>query len=277
MAEEADEKIDFRTLEGCLAREFKIADDKRSTFASRLKNFERLGLLQETVPQQGKARTYRSSQLFSFALALEMTALGLKPEMVVRLILANEYVITEGIYRALDLGTQLADASPINRVKSQFIVFDPRSLSQLQVREGLTPTMSEFRGMLTLNESQIVRYLGALTSRRKRRMSLINLSSLLESTSYNLDSVAAGIPLNYEVWYSNHFPLNLDSVRKVESIEAPERYEYNYFLVLKDWLHDAPQEKQFDAIKELTQFSTEKVYAFFKRLDSEDANVDPQA
>jgi hypothetical protein len=72
--------LSFGQVESVLAALHKIADEKRVTFQTRLKFFQRLGFPEGVNTGKGKAAGYQAHHVLNLALALELLQLGLSGE-----------------------------------------------------------------------------------------------------------------------------------------------------------------------------------------------------
>lgn len=79
----------FGRVEAVLAEIHDIASDKRTAFQARLKNFLRLGLVDQVKAGRGKAATFEAGHVLLLELALELTQMGVGPERCVSIIRAN--------------------------------------------------------------------------------------------------------------------------------------------------------------------------------------------
>ena len=279
-----DVECDFRTMEGALARQFHIADNKRSTFASRLKNFERLGLIETQEKRPGKARMYDRSDVVLFALALEMTNLGLKPETVVKLIAMNLYTLIIAASRMIEQARgYTAPDDDGSSPAVQFLVFDPSSLSTLQ--SSLTEdyeTAVSFT-MITLNEDQLANHLPNMTFSARRSLSAINLSALFEGVTYHLASITGAYNKKKDNWkkmYNEWLPAETEEkaveFMKGDSEEFIKESKFQYFLNIKSWIY-YPGVDLTDVFCELLLASIDEVHEWERRFEREGGYVDPQA
>lgn len=76
-------------VEQALAKLHRIAPDKRSNFAGRLKHYQRNGFPPGTNTGRGRAAAYRPEHLFMMGMALELNQFGASPERAMRQVLSN--------------------------------------------------------------------------------------------------------------------------------------------------------------------------------------------
>ena len=76
-----DEVVDL------LVRLYGLDPAKESALRPRLKHFQRLGFPEGVNPGTGRVALYGVKQIFQLALAMELTALGLMPERITKLLL----------------------------------------------------------------------------------------------------------------------------------------------------------------------------------------------
>ena len=87
----------FGEVEAALAALHAIASDKRTAFQARLKNFLRLGLLQDVKSGRGKAASFDAHHIVLFAVALELTQLGARPELAVEMTRGSLGRLAQGV------------------------------------------------------------------------------------------------------------------------------------------------------------------------------------
>lgn len=173
-------------LEAVLARMNGIAPSKRTAFQSRLKNFHRLGFPIGFKQHKGKAALYDPAQAMMMALAIELTQLGLSPELVVRALALN-YVNTLSViqfsaHRAVS-AFKRSPGGIVPEDRHFYIAFDPCALSPLSLESGAQTTNLE--AVSRLGFKFVTRYnvgeqLGEWTTGDRSRISLLNVSSLAE-------------------------------------------------------------------------------------------------
>ena len=162
----------FGEAEALVAAVNGIANDRRATFQSRIKNLLKLGLLRGLRQGRGKTAAYDSASIATLALAVEMTQLDLSPERLVRM-LGGESLSGVGFGVAVIMVPALESILADNwrsAIKdgtwpalSCYLVFDPHALL------GLTNEVGDHT--LTMLQGN--------ASNHARRSSQINVSLLL--------------------------------------------------------------------------------------------------
>jgi hypothetical protein len=94
----------YAEVETALAKIFDAEDVQREVFRACLKNFRRLGIPAET-PGKGSRLRYSVSDLCQLLIALELTAFGLPPDLVVKT-LRRDWSLRAGFFDAIQSATQ---------------------------------------------------------------------------------------------------------------------------------------------------------------------------
>lgn len=176
----------FGEIESILANYHGISDSKRSTFASRLKHFHRLKFPFGFKAEHGKPSKYKVGDLVLMALALELTALGLGPERVVRVLSLNWYAVSTAVRMAATSLTErplTTDALSFDETDplAMFLFFDPSGLAPLTgVDLRITPDLDEASDTFFYGGAGIVREsITRWTSGFSTRIALVNVTSML--------------------------------------------------------------------------------------------------
>jgi hypothetical protein len=179
----------FRQVESILADCYNIASSKRTTFASRLKNFHRLGFPLHFKAEQGKVARYSAGHLAMMALALDMTNLGLTPERIVRVLTLNWFPTNMALRMAAQAliaapaGFDEHVAKPDEDPLSMFLFFDPSALSPLTMDydPAITPDLDDAADSFFYGGQGVVRdNLVKWTSGYVSRISIINVTAMLD-------------------------------------------------------------------------------------------------
>lgn len=117
----------FAKVEALLAEVHDIASDKRTAFQARLKNFVRLGLVDQVKAGRGKAAHFSAEHLLMLELALEFAQMGVGPERTVKIIRANLDHIAAAVKASIATTREGFDENWSPTV----IYFDPNGLSML--------------------------------------------------------------------------------------------------------------------------------------------------
>lgn len=164
----------FGGVEALLADVHGIASDRRTAFQARLKNFLRLGLLDDVKAGRGKAAKYEIHHILTLAVALEFAQLGMTPERIVTRLsipgaFATDFERTLADYRAG------ADDVLYLFAESTLVVSraDNPAAKTLDRSTGRTLRISEFEVLTEPN--------GFLNS--NTRVAAINLSRLLRQVA----------------------------------------------------------------------------------------------
>jgi hypothetical protein len=91
----------FGEVEAALAGVHAIASDKRTAFQARLKNFLRLGLLDDVKSGRGRAASFDADHILLLAVALELTQLGAGPELAIGMVRGSIGRIAQGVMDTL--------------------------------------------------------------------------------------------------------------------------------------------------------------------------------
>lgn len=95
-------KYGFSDIESALAKIHRIADDKRSPFANRLKHLQRIGFPPGVNTGRGIAAAYLAHHYFLIAVALELYQFGITAERADALILASMGELALGVRQITD-------------------------------------------------------------------------------------------------------------------------------------------------------------------------------
>lgn len=117
----------FSTLESLLGRVHEVASDKRMAFQARLKNFLRLGLIDDVKAGRGKAAKFEAEHILMLALAIELSQIGVSPEKAVSIIRNN----ISKIAAAVLVSVSSTKNGFGNDWSPTVIYFDPKALSSL--------------------------------------------------------------------------------------------------------------------------------------------------
>lgn len=91
----------FGEVEAALSGLHAIASEKRTAFQARLKNFLRLGLLEDVKSGRGKAASFEAHHIVLLAVALELTQLGAGPESAIDMIRGSLGRLAQGVMDSL--------------------------------------------------------------------------------------------------------------------------------------------------------------------------------
>lgn len=183
----------FGEIEALLAELHDIADEKRTAFQARLKNFHRLGFPTHLETQKGKTARYRPGQLTELALALELTQLGMPPERTIRVLTLNWYAVSMAISLAARGLVENPEGFDREEEKdtdplSMFVFFDPAALSPMMGDYDLrvSPDMDRASDTFFYGGQGVVREnLVKWTSGALNRLSLVNITALLDKLAGN--------------------------------------------------------------------------------------------
>ncbi len=175
-------KLSFAAVEGMLAQLHSISDDKRVAFQGRLKALLKSGLLPHVHQGRGRAASYTPFDTVRFALALELTQLGLTPERAVKVLLNNWYPAAMAVQMATHwLSGEGEDPT------GMFLYFDPAALSDLMTvlpdRDEDYASATFFYGGIGVVHEILDRWSRDVGV---RRLALINVTTLLEGISGQL-------------------------------------------------------------------------------------------
>jgi len=274
----------FGKLEARLAAVNRIADSKRTAFQARLKNLHRLRFPLGFKLRKGKAAVYEPGEIMMMGLAVEMTQLGLSPEMIVKTLAYNWQtasrallVATRGQLALLtgeEEGDEQAPPLPV------FAFFDPVALAPLTLDFEAggpastwdTPYSFYFADLETIG---VVLMDPVFTS--GHRLSLINVSTLLARM---IDDPFKDQGQNLEYRYKFY----RDVERWADRNSKPLLADYGKFL--RDWmtilLYPHYFEEYFDddlkfVCKMLGMKEREVVQSLRSFRGLEHVDVDPQA
>lgn len=134
-------EADFASLEGLLAAINYIANDKRTAFQARLKNFHRLGFPSDLQKVKGRPTRYSVGQIYEMALAVECTQLGLSPERTIQILRDSRFALAYAAGAAVATLEKHPDGFPdpdpeTGRLEGDvptghFLMFDPFALRSL--------------------------------------------------------------------------------------------------------------------------------------------------
>lgn len=160
----------FSEVAAALAEINDIANVRRTAFDARLKNFHRLGFPADYETTKGKAAQYNAAQIYSIALAIELTQLGLSPERVITVLLSGSY--------ATGMAARMACNSNKDSDKLlMYLYFDPSALDPLQadLSEDKAGASFFYAGQGILRDM-----LSEWPEDKSRRLSLLLVSKLIE-------------------------------------------------------------------------------------------------
>jgi hypothetical protein len=180
----------FGELDATLSNIHEIADNKRTAFQSRLKNFHRLRFPLYFKSEKGRTSFYTAEQVVQMALAIELTQLGLPPERTALVLTLNWFPAM----MAMRLAAQELQKHPggfdydklyarEDNPDSIFLFFDPAALSTLMLGDNPAHSpdiditaRSFFYGSAKVVAENIVGW----TAVDKARISLINMTKLID-------------------------------------------------------------------------------------------------
>lgn len=182
----------FGEVEALLSEVHDIASPKRMAFASRLKNFHRLGFPHGFKAGRGKVNSYSPYKFTLLAIAVEMTQLGLPPERIVRILSKNWFPTDRAILEAAkavkeDSGLLFReDGRLISEADSIFIYFDPAGLATLtNCDPTFAPDLDEASDTYFYGAYSIIKDdLSHWTQRRSNRIAMINITGLIAEILY---------------------------------------------------------------------------------------------
>lgn len=126
----------FGRLESVLAVVHRIADDKRTAFQSRLKNFQRLGLFPDQETIKGQPTQYEAHHILRMGLAIELTQIGLPPDRIVSTIHSVQLMIaaiaadaSESLMAENGMDLEVASKN------GHFLFFEPHALASMSKNE----------------------------------------------------------------------------------------------------------------------------------------------
>jgi hypothetical protein len=160
-----------------LAHWHQIADDKRTAFQARLKNFHKLNYPPDRSSSKGKPSLYDEGLALQMALALEVTQLGIPPDLAVKMLTENDVVVRMAARQAANEWLA-AHEERAAEGRSIYLYFDPSPLASLrkesELQGHLDPTESFFYGAIADVQN-------LLQSKRRgyERMALVNLTKVV--------------------------------------------------------------------------------------------------
>lgn len=126
--------ISFAVLEAILSTVHRIKPDKRTAFQARIKNFQRLGMLEDLITVKGRPTEYEPHHVYLMALAIELTQLGLTPDGIIEFYARSKYGVAiaagaavRALRRVPERPAERGGESP----KGYYMFFDPHGLSEL--------------------------------------------------------------------------------------------------------------------------------------------------
>lgn len=161
----------FAEVESALAEINEIAGVRRTAFQARIKNFHRLGFPPDLETIKGKAALYDAGQVYSLALAVELTQFGLNPERIISVLVSSSFPTT--------MAARMACGSrpPSDESLLVYLYFDPSALDPLQ--EDWTEDKAEatffYAGQGVLRE-----LISEWPEDNSRRLSLLLVSKLID-------------------------------------------------------------------------------------------------
>lgn len=166
-------EFDYGQIEDFLATSHGVAPTKRAALKGRLKNFQRLSWPEGTNRGKGAKVRYTVRQALSLALALEMTQLGLSPEVLIQHMRLAGSLVPGGFLHALDTFEQNHGAT--------YLILFPETLRSFRNPEepgnsgsAVIATQEEFPAILRSSIFQV------------NRFSFIDLTSVLSGLIINL-------------------------------------------------------------------------------------------
>lgn len=232
-----DIKWTFGQLEARLADIHDIADDKRTAFQARLKNFHRLRYPLGFETKKGKTAIYNAGDIVAMALAIELTQLGLPPERTANVLGFNWYPTIMAVRLASRSLSEKLDGFSSEMVHSEhdplsmFIFFDPSALANLRDSspQKFGPDFDDavqsfFYGGAGIVQENLVKW----TSGYVDRISLLNVTSLIDRL--------AGLPFGDDVernllWRKRFFQQLVEWSENTENERNPEAagdYLFNF-------------------------------------------------
>ena len=177
----------FGELEAILADLNDIPSPQRAAFQARLKNYHRLKFPKGFGnARAGRAVMYGIGDLVQMAVIVEMTQLGLTPERAIKVYESDEYPVLMAVSHAANA---LVGRNPDytfhpeqglheerENPASMFLYFDPAALSPETESEDEDWASATF---FYAGEAVVRENLAEWTTRRTRRLSLINVTALL--------------------------------------------------------------------------------------------------
>ncbi|ALR22062.1 hypothetical protein [Sphingobium baderi] len=176
--------VPFGGVEAALAHMHGIASHKRTAFQARLKNFLRLGLLDDVKAGRGKAAKYEAHHILLLALGLELSQMGVAPERSVELIKNNIGRISLAVLDSISTKPEGfgSDWSPTA------IFFDPGALAQLT-------TIPDQEVLVLFGKTENLKDLTASFFAKHTRLAMISISGLLVGIG---ESLSSSIPAGFK-------------------------------------------------------------------------------
>jgi hypothetical protein len=192
------ELLSFGELESMLAAVHDIADDKRTAFQARIKNFQRLGYPPNLKTEKGRATKYQPGDICLIALAFELTQLGLSPERTKHLVYANRLPTTEVIRKsAQSLLANEKGFSPFGKQPaSHFLCFDPLALEALI--KPLDPKIDDL--VFWANEKNLTDLIVSFSGGTSSRVGVVNVTSMVDLIAPNAEPKRQSFLTNLEKW-----------------------------------------------------------------------------
>ncbi len=159
----------FGYVEAVLAAVNSVASNRRTAFQARIRNFQRVGLLDDIKPTRGNVPRYNPHHLLLLGLSVELAQLGVTPERAVRLL--NENMTHVVIASRIASNWLMSGEKEI-----MYLYLDPRALVQLMdpsADENVSETFF-YGGWPVVRELMDRGGTGHL-----RRVALINLTELI--------------------------------------------------------------------------------------------------
>ena len=95
-------ELTFGQLEACSAHIARVAEEKRYTFQSRLKQWQKMGFPAGTKVGRGQKVRYTLTHLFQIVLMMQLLRLGLTPERSIKMVNAGWPRFRQGLLEAID-------------------------------------------------------------------------------------------------------------------------------------------------------------------------------
>ncbi|KXU29941.1 hypothetical protein A0J57_18130 [Sphingobium sp. 22B] len=167
----------FGTVERVLASLHHVAGDRRSAFANRIKNLQRLGYPTGTNTGRGRAAAYDIGALIRLVVVFEFLQIGLPPERAIKV----GKMVDLNLLLAADLAVETllsgdCDQQSRDFLKDYFILVDPMALNQ----NGETD--QDFASIMHVTScygKELQRYLMSDTS----HLAVVNFTLVFERTA----------------------------------------------------------------------------------------------
>lgn len=138
-------ELTFGQLEACASHIARVAEEKRYTFQSRLKQWQKMGFPSGTKVGRGTKVKYTLTHLLQIVLMMQLLRMGLTPERSIKMVNKGWPQFRQGLVEAID---HIAEEEPV-------IMYAVVTVNALGELEGWAKTVEETVSVYITNDAEL--------------------------------------------------------------------------------------------------------------------------